>query len=1004
MVLCKKAICGANLSLTHTKNFDDALVQLDLISYSGESTGLVFADDVDITRDPTEVIALEYAKKYGADAVYFRRFDDGRPPIPQIYIYDNTDKNLDAEEIGELHRKLWNSGRVPLFFIFSKTDVRIFNCFRQPNFDKDNQKFTSYPLETIKLAAEIEEQLELEKIKAFSAKQFDNGSFWQTSDYKDEFKLSDSAYEKLLTGLKQVRREIIKRDILPEKITQKLLVMSILVKYLEEREDNEGNRVFPKHFFKEFAKEAENFVDILKTKGAPLKLFDYLSKHFNGEIFRWDNVREREYLLKADLGLFADFLEGKIEGQQYVLWRLYSFNDLPIELISNIYEEFLESKEGVVYTPPYLVNFLIDECMPLKSPREDFKVLDPACGSGVFLVAAYRRIIYWWRFQNNWEIPDLTTLKKLLSENIYGVDIHDEAVRLTIFSLSLALCDELSPKVIWEELKFDNLIEKNLFDKDFFELVYNKSLKQEFDLVIGNPPFIPKLTIFAKKIEAEKQGERVKLPDNHIALLFLEQSITLCKDNALLCLILPSGALLYNNNSDRFRKYFLEKFNVPQILDFTSLSGVLFGSANFATIALFVRKDEPNNKSLLHITVRRTKPTREKIYFELDHYDFHKIPYSEALNSRVIWKSNLLGGGRLRHLIIRLSNIRKLGKYLENKKKNNGWVIGEGFQIGNKKEIVLLKQYLARKESLSETEIKNLKNLEKKYKKAEYLTQEKTLPAEAFTEQGISESKIFLLKEEYFYRNKREIKKIFKGPHLLIKKKIGKHSILIALRNDHLTFTHSIIGIYAPDDQHNELKKIEETIKNNKIYLFYIAGFSGSYMINRATAILKKDIDNLPYPEDEKEFDLSEIEKILVNDVLDYILEFHRKGENSNIVKNVKQEQLRQFGEVYCKTLNSVYDNFMPHDPIETESFICFPFYYQKKPEFKIPNLSLSEEDLNKLAIKKTGKNLRITRILRIYEDNIIYLIKPKQLRYWLKSIAIRDADETFADLVAQGY
>jgi hypothetical protein len=1006
LIFLEKVSVEKALSVTRVANFHEGLLQLDLISKSGESTGLVFVADVDVTDDPNEFIGLEYAKKYGADAVYFRRFENRRPPIPQIYIYDNTDKEFDAEEIGELHRKLWNSGQVPLFFIFLKTEVKIFNCFKQPNFDENNQKITSSPLETIKLAAEIEDRLELEKIKAFSAKQFDNGSFWQTSEhkYKDEFKLSDSAYEKLLTGLKQARREIIKRKILPEKIAQKLLVMSILVKYLEEREDDEGNRVFPKHFFKDFAEGAENFVSILKTKGACLKLFEYLSSHFNGEIFRWDDVSEREYLLGANLNLFADFLEGKIEGQQYVLWRLYSFNDLPIELISNIYEEFLESKEGVVYTPPYLVNFLIDESMPLKNPRENFKVLDPACGSGVFLVAAYRRIIYWWRLQNNRQIPDLATLKKLLSDNIYGVDIHDEAVRLTIFSLSLALCDELSPKVIWEELKFDNLIEKNLFDKDFFELIYNKSLQQEFDLIIGNPPFFSKLnTYYARKIEAQRQSERVKIPDNQIALLFLDQAIMLCKKNALLCLIQPSGPFLYNNNSLEYRRYFLECYNVFQIIDFTHISRVLFGAnGDVATLALFATNGPPTKKDILHITVRRTKPIKEKLYFELDKYDFHYISNHLATTNRLIWKSNFLGGGRIHHLISRLSHLRKLGEYLNNKQKNEGWFVSEGFIVGNREEINILKRIHEGKEIPSQYGTAKLSALEKRYKRAKYLTGKRTLPTVAFTEEGIDESRIHILDEEYFTSIRRE--EVFKGPILLIKEIVGKNSIPIALRDEDISYKHRIIGVNAPKEQFNYLKKIEKRIKNNKLYLFYIAGFSGEFMINKSTSLLKEDIDNLPYPENERELELSNIEKILVDDVLDYMLEFRRKGESSKILRNVKPNQLIQFGELYCEILNSVYDNFKPYPPIETESFICYPFYYQKRPEIEIRNPNSFEENLNKLAVKTIGKNLRITRVLRIYKDNIIYLIKPKQLRYWLKSIAVRDADETFADLVAQGY
>jgi hypothetical protein len=62
------------------------------------------------------------------------------------------------------------------------------------------------------------------------------------------------------------------------------------------------------------------------------------------------------------------------------------------------------------------------------------------------------------------------------------------------------------------------------------------------------------------------------------------------------------------------------------------------------------------------------------------------------------------------------------------------------------------------------------------------------------------------------------------------------------------------------------------------------------------------------------------------------------------------------------------------------------------------------ENYLYELIQNNTSTNSRIVRMLRVYENNTIYLIKPKQTRYWLRSVAIRDADDTFADLVAQGY
>ena len=990
-------------------DFMKILIQFDMMSETGQSSGLVFVGKE--KRDDSEMIALEYAKKYGADAVYFRRFDGGRPPIPQIYIYDFTENEKDDDEIGVLYKRLWNSGQVPLFFIFYKTEVKIFSCMKHPEFDPSTGKISPTVFEKIKLALRI--RTELDKIKDFSAKRFDNGTFWTNPKYKDKFKLKETAYLKLLNELKRLRKDIMERKILKDNIAQKLLVMTILVKYLDERKDANGNTVFPPGFFGNYSNGLDSFLGVLRKKGACLDLLDYLGSadRFNGEIFKWKDEEEREILKNADLNDFADFFEGKLDGHQYTFWRLYSFNDLPIELISNIYEEFLESKKGIVYTPPYLVNFLIDEQMPLTDfHKTDFKVIDPACGSGVFLVAAFRRMIHWWRIRNNWKKPDannLQELKRILKNSIFGVDKYKEAVRLTFFSLSLALLDELSPKVIWENLKFDNLLESNLISKDFFKLINDNFFRSDFDLVIGNPPFESKLTTSdAKQIEKQKIKikERPKLPDNQIALLFLEQAMNLCKEGSDLCMITPAGPFLYNRNSKEFRTYFLTTYHVPQIIDFTFLSAMLFESVNVAVAVIFAKKQEPIKDNLLHVTVRRTKPAKEKLYFELDYYDFHRISHREALENRLVWKANLLGGGRLKHLMARFAPLRTLGDYLKEAENTNDWKIAEGFIVSNKNEIAELVDLSSKIEQLSSKEKERLGDLKKKCKKADYLTEKNTLPTDALTEKGIDESRIDNLKEKYFYRSAIKNKAIFKSPHLLIKEEVGKNSIPVEFRNDDLSFKNDIIGIHAPENQVDDLLEIEKRIKNNRTCLFYAAGFSGRYMIGRVTSILKEDIESLPYPEDETELELAEIEQILVDDVLDYMLDFRRNGEKSVGEKLVDDHQLHQFSEIYCKVLNSAYKEFKPYEPLKTGSFICLPFYYKDKPQIKTENPDELEAALYELIQNNTTSNSRIVRMLRIYEDNTIYLIKPRQARYWLRSVAIRDADDTFADLVVQGY
>lgn len=985
--------------------FNNLLEKFDMISIKGKSPGLLLPTDINVTH--SEKFVLEQAGKYNVDALYVRRFNDGRAPVPQIYIFNFINKAKKEYDIKDLYRKMWNFGQVPLIFIFLKTEIKILSCLQQPSFDPKTGDLSYNLFEKIQLASKAKK--ELDKFRRLSARRFDNGTFWNDTGYKNKFSLKETAYIKLLTELKTAKKKIVNKKILGEKLTKKLIVMSILVKYLEEREDKSGNKVFPKGFFAKFTNGKDSFLDVLRKKGACLKLFDELSSKnsFNGEIFTWKDKKEREQLDQADLNAFAEFFEGRLDNGHYTFWRLYSFNDLPIELISNIYEEFLDKKAGVVYTPPYLVSLLVDELLPLSDyEKRALKVLDPACGSGIFLVAVYKRMIQWWKIRNNWKKPNaenLDELKEILKNNICGVDIHEEAVRLTFFSLSLVLLDELSPRVIWENLKFDNLLGKNFISRDFFELIDKGLLKSEFDLVIGNPPFESKLTTIAAKIENQRRQKYPRLPDNQIALLFLDQSILLCKKNASLCLIMPSGPFLYNNNSVDFRTHFLKTYHVQQLIDFTFLSEILFESANVPVTAVFAKNQKPDKAEILHVTVRRTKPAREKLYFELDHYDFHKVAFQEALENRLVWKANLLGGGRLGHLLNRLEPIRSLGEFLAKKKSDKNWKIAEGFKIGNQEEIETLARLKKEPSQLTETEGKKLQKLEKKYQKADHLTGKRTLPTEAFNGYGIDESKIYKLEEEFFHRSCKKNVEIFKGPHLLIKEGISKNSIPIILREDELSFKDQIIGIHAPNNI-EALKEIEQRIKNNRTYLFHVAGFSSKYMINRATAILKHDIESLPYPEDEKELELSDLEQILVNDVLDYMLDFRRYGEKADSEKTVTHQQLSQFSNVYCKVLNSVYKNFKPYNHIETDSYICFPFYYNDSSTIIFNKIDGLEDALDELIKNNIHSNSRIIRMLRVYENNLIYLIKPKQARYWLRSIAIRDADETFSDLVAQGF
>lgn len=978
-----------------SNEYISGLSQLEMLNADGNSFGLIHTSELEKSSiNYYQRLSLEKAKKVGADAVYFRNFpDENRPSKPQLYIFDFTTKEQDVIEI---HKNVWSSTEVRLYLVITKSEIKFFNSSKPVEQTKKGDLQVS-PFETLKIAGDA-----LKKYKEYSSKKFDNGSFWEETKY--DFGYGETAYEKLISQLKITRNQFLDVIKLDKAIASKLLVLGILVKYLEERVDIDENgketRVFAADFFNQekFGYATDFTETIRKGNQYTLNLFEYLSNHFNGKIFYLsDNYKE--HIDGKDLSPLADFLSGVLDKNQFVFWRLYSFNYLPIELISSIYEMFLEADNstGVAYTPSYLVSFMIDECMPINQPKENFKILDPACGSGIFLVSAYKRIIDWWRVSNyektgEWIQPgkeNLNELKGLLKESIYGIDIASEAVDLAIFSLSLTLCDILSPKVIWENLRFDNLSD-NVVGSDFFDW-YPQNTDKKFDLVIGNPPFIEYGTKNSKIINfISDLNLKVPIPKFQSSLLFTVVSMNLVeKESGLLSFVLPSGPLLYNNSQKPidFRKWLFNEYNIPQIIDFTYLSNTLFknkgNEKNVAVSAFFLENKVPDENPIYHITVKKLKTAKERQYFEIDHYDFHKVAKSDALSNPFVWKSNLLGGGRLIHLIKKLTNFPSLGDYLKEKEKKSGWLIGVGFFIGNKKN----------------------KDINK------IIFQKPTIPTDKFTETGIDSTDIVdFFEEEYIEAIRKEA--IFTPPLLLIKRSIGNKTIPIYFSETYLTYRNEVIGIHSSEEDKQLLINLKERIHNNQLYRFYLITTSARAGVTKSTfPVYKQDIMNLPFPEDEKDIELTKFDEILIKDTLDYGLEFLGKDSNVKVLRATTEKELNSFGKTFIEVLNSLFETeskkYYQKSIYQTESFICSVFEYGDGNNIVSKSLKTETEIENHIAelvYNKMGTSYRINRVVKIYDGDLIYLIKPKELRYWLQSIALRDADETIVDLYNAGY
>ncbi len=961
------------------QQFIESLKVFDMHSNQNDDGGLFFIEDLENTDNYYIKNGLIEAEKYKANAVFFHK-GENTPPKVQAYIY-HFKKINNEKEIREIHKNLWNTGKVPIFYIFTPDRVDIYNSFSVDKIDKE-ANIIDKPLESISLKetlsiANIYEQ----KIKAFSATALRNGEIWENDNYSNKFSESKSIYLKLLNELKSSFNYIIDKKILSEKTAKKIFIICILIKYLEEREDKNGYSVFPKakeerdgkmykeSFFHSFLEGATSFTEILSSSSAFLELIDNLHEHFKGQLFELEN-EQKEELRNANLSALSIFLKGTSENAQYSIWRLYQFNHIPIELISEIYGSFLSKKDGkknikngAVYTPPYLVDFLVDMCMPLPTNKTEaeeinlqYKILDPSCGSGVFLVSAYKRLIEWYKIKHSSKSPNLEQLSSLLVDNIYGVDINAEAVELALFSLTLALLDNLAPKAIWEDLEFPNLKDENLFQKDFFELIvryyydketlfpfspsYKKLFKENFQLVIGNPPFMS-YNKMDDKIYAEKLADKIVFGSNRYkdmihrnqsALLFLSESFQFIQkeDSEIskkgnICLLMPTADLLMREDSNKYRKFLLDNYGISQIIDFTPLRRVLFSQHGDTTIGVCaVFADHEVKEDIAQVIIRRTKASKEKMYFEIDKYDVNIVDTHTALNNTFVWKTNYFNGFRLFDLVNRIEQSK-----------------------------VTLSEYVEDKNIL----ISNYPEVDTTYKYG-----------------------------------------------LKIKANISLENYLYSI-NSYQHEKGDWLFLYS--NNNSELLYIKDYIEQNKTLLrAYLSCNNARSLMGKSYSILDKGImKTIPMILSEntlKSF-YEGVDKIVLNDIDNY-LDFLRFGEKSSMLKKVDKSLLENYALGVIQSLSNIYNEIQKDyffNNYKHNSYVVLVFFLAPPSEETKNTIKeiLKETDIFELVknlVEDINSSYVFKKILKIFYKEAFILIKPNQKRYWLPTVALRDSDEVF--------
>ena len=944
--------------------------------------------------------------KIGIDAVYFLRDESGIPKIPLIYF--SAVKKYEPQKIAELHRLAWNVGEAPLLFVVTPDQILIYNNYITPCIENNALKPDVGIIETLKTADAIAS--EHTRLRKYHRSLLESGDYWRKT--KNRFNIQGRVDSTLMSNLRIMRRTLInqissrsninKEDII--NIVHSLLSRSILIKYLEERKDSQGETVFPKGFFTNFLSSANCYTDILANKEATYNLFSALKEKFHGDILQVSKI-EKEIVTQEDLNELQLFLlaNSKFNDKQLTLWKLYSFDIIPIQLISSIYELFFHLSDerdtkGTYYTPLHLVNLVMDEVFPWEGNYVQTSFFDPACGSGIFLVEAYRRIVCRWMENHKNTHITSSKLKELLTNSIFGVDINEDAVRVSSFSLNLAMCDFLDPRSIWEKLSFPELIGKNLIVTDFFESSVNFNY-QKYDIIIGNPPWESNITESAKNyLESNKKI----IGDKQIAQAFSIKCANLVSNNGIICLIMPSKGFLFNRSTKntKYRHNFFKDNDVHTIINLSIYRRFLFDHASGpATIVIY----SPNNtrksieQPIIYCTPKPSYTIEDTRKFSIDPTDICRIPHDIIFNDH-IWKIAMWGTPRDLELINKMNNtFVSMRTFIE----QNNMKTAEGYTRGSRKKQC--------------EELLGLPLVEAKHFQANYIPKQ-SLKIIDFT--GF----------ESTVKNTRDI---FAAPHLVIKQSHKNGFFLSALLDYDAAFNHSLLGIHGD----TKILKYLNLIIGSRVFSYYHILTNRKWLVERdeleagdiwSTPIPTpdlKDLEEANYIFDKqltpnhdnnlaenfvrRMFRLQEYDQHLVDDVIDYVFDYFQKRNNAKSFVSPEETFYKFYYNTLKETLINTFGNHVK---------ISGDLYYGVAPlsvlilkfdqsELEGLRIFTQEDELEKILTKLDSNLLEkkyivyIRRNLRIYQQDKIYIVKLAQKKYWSYSAACRDADEIFTDI-----
>lgn len=766
---------------------------------------------------------LGYANSLGLDES--PEWESGRP-IPDInsayvvrgsrVLYFATLDHPDPDRLLDLYRSVWTESQVPLLYVILPTEIRIYNSYALPPEHAEELSLGNRLLEQLTQLTNILEarQAIRSRLRPYGRMNLDTGAFWATDEGR-KVNADDRADQRLQKSIAQLRRVLVDKLKLPNTIAYALLGRSLLIRYLEDRDIITSEQVTSMT-----DAMTRTYRDSLNDLATAYRLSSELEERFHGDIFPVE-AGERQAVGQHHLQAVADFLDGTdLESGQTSFWP-YNFRFIPIALMSSVYDIFLADNKrrgsGTYYTPLSLVDFMLNETLPLDAIELNMRILDPACGSGIFLVRAYERLIATWRRLHR-RRPTFNDLGEILKRCIFGVDKYREAIQVAAFNLYLVMLDHMDDRQIATgAIRFPHLQDSNLLVEDFFATATWRTLgKQQFDRVVGNLPWGE--NTLTKPAADWLQANGLSVGDKQIAQAFLYYAPKFCKKTGEVAMLAPArGTVTVGSEHAAFRQQFFQQFRIRAVVNFSALVYELFTTSISPTVALFYRAATPaEQEAPWRVIYGVPKPSyfsRQVGAVLLDANDIKYLERTELVAQPDLWKTAMWGTARDAQLIRRLRTFPTLAETAARR----GWRIGSGLTRGGPSS---------------------------KKRLAPWLEHVDEIPTDRFEPYILRTDGLRRMTDLAFTRPRTP--DTVRGPLALIRLSPVHHRATAAFHPADIAYYHEIIGVGAAPGDERLLKWLVACV-NSPLIQYYHFLTSSLWAVERGL-ILEEEYKRMPLP------------------------------------------------------------------------------------------------------------------------------------------------------------